>query len=81
MQTEFRTLCLKYVQAPSNMMAGTVSVAAPGAGTALTNDSFNDVGGSFDKVQGAILNLFKQGPVSDEVYFATYCLSFLYCTT
>ena len=55
-------------QAPTNMMAGSVSTAASAAtGAALTSESFDAGGGSFAPVQQAILALFKEGPVSDEV--------------
>ena len=52
------------------MMAGSVSTAAGGSaatGAALTSDSFDAGDGNFAPVQQAILALFKEGPVSDEV--------------
>ena len=50
------------------MMAGSVTTAASAAtGAALTSESFDAGDGSFAPVQQAILSLFKEGPVSDEV--------------
>merc|ERR1712222_192572 len=55
-------LAINRKQAPTNMMAGSVSTAASAAtGAALTSESFDaGGGGSFAPVQQAILALFKQ---------------------
>jgi len=61
------SLAIKKKQAPTNMMAGSVTTAASAAtGAALTSESFDAGDGSFAPVQQAILSLFKEGPVSDE---------------